>query len=107
MRRSEPVEEATLNILVAPATPWTSSLELGLSNPTPTFPPFATIKLVAVDEPTTNCGAPLDSPFAFTERSPQGVEEPTPKFPLESIFAHSELELPFVNLKPPPTSPLI
>ncbi len=51
--------------------------------PTPTFPLFAIMKLVAVLEPTTNCGAPLESPFGLTDRSPQGEVEAIPKYPEE------------------------
>ncbi len=40
-------------------------------------------------EPTTNCGAPLESPFALTERSPQGVVVPIPTFPTLSIVTLS------------------
>ena len=35
--------------------------------PIPTLPLFATMKLVAEDEPITNCGAPLSSPFGLID----------------------------------------
>ena len=51
----------------------------GVVVPIPTLPPFATMKLVCVEEPTTNCG-PL-MPLGFTERRPQGVVEAIPTEP--------------------------
>lgn len=47
--------------------------------PRPMLPLFATMKSVFVEEPTTNCGA--ESALPFTERSPQGDDDPTPKKP--------------------------
>ena len=49
--------------------------------PMPTFPPFVTMKLVAVDEPITKEGPEM--PFGFTERKPHGEEVPTPRKPVE------------------------
>ena len=47
-------------------------------SPMPTLPFCSTTRLVPVEEPTTNCGAPLRRPFPFTERRPHGVVEPIP-----------------------------
>src|SRR3989338_10189681 len=47
----------------------------------PTKPLFDTTKSVLVEEPTTNCGAPLVSPFPLTDRSPQGLVEAMPTLP--------------------------
>ena len=46
--------------------------------PTPTYPLLATMKLVPVVEPTTNCGAVLSAPVPLIESRPQGVDEPMP-----------------------------
>ena len=46
--------------------------------PIPTFPLFETIKLVAVEEPTTKAGPLI--PLGLIDNNPQGLEEamPTP-----------------------------
>ena len=49
--------------------------------PMPTLPLFATMKLVAEDEPITNCGAPERSPSGFTDRSPHGDVDAMPTLP--------------------------
>ena len=41
----------------------------------PTRPMLSMMKLVALDDPTTNCGAPLSRPFELMERRPHGVED--------------------------------
>jgi hypothetical protein len=56
---------------------------LGVVVPIPTFPPFVTTKLVAVELPTTNAGPVI--PSGFTESWPQGVVEPKPTLPFVSI----------------------
>ena len=49
--------------------------------PTPTLPLLAMMKLVAVEEPTTNWG-PVPMAFEFTLNWPQGVDEPIPRNPV-------------------------
>ena len=53
------------------------------------LPLFPTMKLVLVDEPMTNCGAPERSPFGFTDKSPHGVVEAMPTKP--PVVAKKEL----------------
>src|SRR3989344_4942651 len=74
----------------------------------PTFPPFVTIKLVALDEPTTKLGAPPARPFGFTERSPHGVEEAMPTLPslLKNTFSEvAPASVKVFNAKFPEPSP--
>ena len=59
------------------------NLANGVEVPIPTLPLPAMTKEVCVDEPTTNWGTPAARLFGFTERSPQGVEEPMPRNPAE------------------------
>src|SRR3989344_8711118 len=40
---------------------------------TPTLPPFVIIKLVAVEEPTTNEGTPAPRSFGLTDKRPHGL----------------------------------
>ncbi len=57
-----------------PVLPETVSLMFDvLAVPIPTFPPFVTIKLVAVDEPITKDGPVI--PFGFTDSCAHGVDE--------------------------------
>src|SRR3989344_6639117 len=51
----------------------------GVVVPIPTFPPFVTMKFVAVEEPMTNDGPEM--PFGFTESSAHGEVVPNPRFP--------------------------
>ena len=50
----------------------------------PTFPPFVTIKFVAVVEPMTKEGPEI--PFGLTESCPHGVVVPTPSVEVAYIF---------------------
>ena len=59
------------------------SMPHGVVVPAPIFPPLSIMKYVALDEPTANAG-PL-MPLGFTERRPHGVEEATPRAPVDVI----------------------
>jgi hypothetical protein len=85
---SPPARVLVATVLVAvkmsattPVEPTTESAAYGEVVPMPTNPELVTMKLVKVEEPTTNCGAPAARLLAFTERRPQGVEVPKPVNP--------------------------
>ncbi len=56
--------------------PATSRRPTGSLVPMPTYPPFVTAKLVALDEPITNEGPEM--PFGFIDSCAHGVEVPSP-----------------------------
>ena len=66
-----------------PAIALIANVALGDVVPTPTLPPFVTMKLVCVEEPIANAGPLI--PFGFTESSAHGVVVPTPRKPAEVI----------------------
>ena len=63
-------------------SPITSKSVVGAEVPIPTWPSESTIKLVPVEEPTTNAVFPA---VLFTERIPNGVVVPIPTLPLDAI----------------------
>ena len=64
----------------------------GVEEPTPTLLLLPTMKLVAVEEPTTNCGL-VPSALPLTERSPHGDVVPTPTAPLDPAKYAEPLEV--------------
>jgi hypothetical protein len=73
----------------------------GVVVPIPTFPLFATMKFVAVDEPTTNFGAPFTNSFPFTESNPHGEVVPMPIRPLLRIVNAAGLEVAYASVDVP------
>ena len=55
-----------------------SGQKVGEVVPMPVKPAFVTMRFVAVDEPTTNCGTLVKRPLPLTESKPQGEVVPTP-----------------------------
>ena len=53
----------------------------GVDEPTPTFPPFVTTKLVPVVEPIANAGAAPLADVGLIESIAHGVDVPIPKNP--------------------------
>jgi hypothetical protein len=96
-------------------------LAKGVEVPIPTLPALSTRKVVPVDEPMAKAGALPFPAVGLMERSAQGVEEPTPRKPLEvmvvvpvapaakklvrSDLVNSLVEVDWVILSvPPPTA---
>ena len=61
--------------------------------PMPTRPPLVTMRFVADDEPTTNCGAPEVRALPLMERRPQGVVEAMPVRPEFKMVNTTELDV--------------
>src|SRR3990167_3870240 len=78
-------------LLLTKISPTTSSFSAGLVIPMPTLPPFVIIKLVAVEEPTTNEGTPAPRPLGLTDNSPHGEVEAMPRRFAESSQKRFEL----------------
>ncbi|HBE90698.1 MAG TPA: hypothetical protein DDW41_05830 [Candidatus Andersenbacteria bacterium] len=55
---------------------------VGAAVPMPTLPPLVTMKLVAVEDPTTKAGPEM--PSGFTESNPHGLVVPIPKAPVKN-----------------------
>jgi len=80
----EPIEKRYW--LKSPKFATRENLANGELVPIPTLPDCVTTKSVPVEEPTTNCGAPLRRPLLFIESSPHGEEVPMPTYPVFIIL---------------------
>ena len=75
-------EEMLKRVVAEPVATCIEKVAYGEVVPMPIRLSLVTMKLVWVEEPTTNCGMPAGRPLGLMERRPHGEVVPTPTLPV-------------------------